>query len=517
MKLPALSSLSLEVKVGQILFLPVRGLSDEPGLARALAGWRELSGIAPGGVLLFGGEAHLAARFLADVQAASRVPLVAAADLERGAAQQFAGATSFPCPMAIAASGDLELARAVARWTAREARAMGVNQIYAPVADVNTEPENPIVSTRAYGDDPTRVAPFVAAAVRGIQEEGLAATAKHFPGHGATRADSHIELPVDPRGKAEIERTDLPAFEAAIREGVLSVMVAHVAYPAFSGDPPLPALLCPEIVTGTLRERMGFGGAVFCDALNMGAVGGLSETELAVRAVRAGIDGLLHPRGPVELAAGLARAVQQGELPGAALSRAVERIFAMKERLPNPRSAAELEERVSRELRTPEALALSRDARARSLTWLGPRKGALPFSPAPRSLDLFLVADPDLQETARLFAAEVARRVPDLALRDLTSGGRPGKPGLVALFSSIRGWKGTASVAGIEPDALRHLVGSGDRARAAIFGPPYLAASLGPDTQCLVTYDAGDLAPELAARALFGEIDAPGRLPVRIG
>ena len=491
----------LEAKIGRLLFLDVRGLTSAEAYPHVAEAWRHVARLGPGGAIFFGADAIQAHRFVAEHLRG----LVVAADLERGAAQQLAGATEFPCPMALAATGDPDLARRVAAATAREARAVGVNQIYAPVADVNVEPDNPIIATRAFGEDPDGTASFVAAAVRGIESEGVIATAKHFPGHGATRTDSHLELPVDDRPADELRRSNLPPFAAAIRAGARSVMVAHVAYQALSGEPGLPATLCPRISTGLLRGELGFRGLAVTDAFNMKGLVARGEVEAAVLALEAGSDGIVHPMAPAELVEGIARAVRSGRLGAARIDEAYERVIEATRDLPPQGSPSELAGPEAREL---AALAVSR-----SLAWLGRGAGRLPLEPRPRSLDLFLVADPDLSGVATAFAETVGRRGADLATFRGAEGGRPGRPGLVAVFSAVRGGKGTAGPAGLGPEALSRLTSGPDRGRAVLFGSPWLHRWFAPETTTLVAWDSSLLAANLAAEALFGERTAPGRCP----
>lgn len=287
-----------------------------------------------GGLLLFNGCWPETPQVLARLQAASRVPLLVGTDMERGVGQQVAGATEFPHAMAFGAAGDEALVAEAARIAAREAQACGVHIAFAPVADVNLNPRNPIIATRAFGVEPQPVARFVGAYVRACRAEGLLTTAKHFPGHGRTAADSHAELPVVGAARADLEEADLVPFRTALEAGVDAVMTAHVAFPALDAEK-RPATLSPPILRGLLREEMGFRGPVFTDSLLMGAVQATHATPGAQAAalLRAGVDALLDPDDPEAVARGLTEAVEQGALEEARLNEAHRRVQALRQKL----------------------------------------------------------------------------------------------------------------------------------------------------------------------------------------
>src|SRR3954466_8046344 len=247
-----------------------------------------------GGFILFGGPSEHVATLTEDLHSKSRVPLLIGADLERGAGQQFAGETALPPLAAIASLQDLQAIRRAAAVTAREARALGINWIYAPDCDLDIEPNNPIIGTRSFGADPDRVGEYAAAWIDACQAEGVLACAKHFPGHGRTTVDSHKELPRVEESGDTLRETDLVPFRRAIERGVASVMTAHVAFPAFDASG-APATLSRPILTDLLRKEMDFTGLVVTDALIMEGVLGGGEPEAVVNALRAGCDCLLYP------------------------------------------------------------------------------------------------------------------------------------------------------------------------------------------------------------------------------
>ena len=241
----------------------------------------------------------------------------------------------YPHAAAFGALDDAEVAvEEFARAGAREALACGVHVTFGPVADVNRNPDNPIISTRAFGDDPERVAALVEAYIRGCRSEGLLSTAKHFPGHGNTTEDSHAVLPTVSDSRAVLEETDFVPFRAAIEAGCELIMTAHVAYPAL--DPSgKPATLSAPILQALLRDEFGFEGVVISDSLHMGGIlaSGQTEVELAIEQVRAGVDLLLDAQDPAAIIEGLADAVQRGDLDEAVLDRALARAERLRTQL----------------------------------------------------------------------------------------------------------------------------------------------------------------------------------------
>ncbi|MBI3405544.1 MAG: hypothetical protein HY046_08815, partial [Acidobacteria bacterium] len=268
------------------------------------------------------------------MQRRSQLPLFVAADFERGTAMRLDEGTSFPYPMAVAAAGNPADAYTMGKITALEARACGVNWIFGPVADVNNNPDNPIINTRSYGEDPKRVGEFVAAFTRGVEENGAIATAKHFPGHGDVSTDSHVDLPTVKGDRARLESVELPPFRAAIEAGASTIMTGHLAVPAFEPNPDVPATLSSNILTGLLRKEMKFEGIVVTDAMDMGGVTvRYPPAEAAIRSIVAGADVLLVPPIVESALSGLKDAVASGRITVPRIDESVRRILQAKARL----------------------------------------------------------------------------------------------------------------------------------------------------------------------------------------
>jgi len=277
------------------LLIPTIWWDEKTGFAGAKPRTDAALALGVGGFILRGGEREAVRALTKELRQRSRIPLLIAADMERGAGEQFLGATGLPPLGAIASLGDIDAIRRAARLTAREARTMGVNWDFAPVCDLDLETNNPIVGTRAFSADPVRASECAAEWIAACQSEGVLACAKHFPGHGRTEADSHCTLPVVRASSEALTDIDLAPFRAAIATGVASLMTAHVAYPALDSTGQ-PATLSREILHWLLRQRLKFDGLVISDAMTMAGVReGRDEAAAVVEAIRAGCDLVLDP------------------------------------------------------------------------------------------------------------------------------------------------------------------------------------------------------------------------------
>lgn len=342
--LPPIDHLSLPQQVAQMLVVRASGfLFDpqilyplwEPPLAQ-LQAWVGDWGV--GGVILLGGSAGEVALRSQQLQDWASVPLLICADVEEGVGQRFTGATWFPPPMALAEIAHQDVTRAeqyaeqFGAITAQEAQAIGLNWILTPTVDVNNNPENPVINVRAFGEDPETVSRLTTAFIRGARQQGVLTVAKHFPGHGDTNVDSHLDLPVIEQSLSRLEQVELVPFRSAIAAGVEAVMTAHLRLPAL--DPDRPATLSRPILDQLLRRRLGFEGLIVTDALIMGAIADrYGQTEAAVLAVEAGADMLMMPADPAGAIAAICQAVATGRISEAQIRTSVERIWQAKQKV----------------------------------------------------------------------------------------------------------------------------------------------------------------------------------------
>ena len=338
---PELETLSLRQQVAQMIVVRSSGyLFDhqiqypvwEP-TATVLQHWIEHLGV--GGVILLGGSAGELALRIQQLQEWAAIPLLVAADVEEGVGQRFSGATWFPPPMALAAIAQTSLDRAeryAEQWgetTAQEARAIGLNWVLAPIVDVNNNPDNPVINVRAFGETPAIVSQLATAFLRGAQRHPVLTAAKHFPGHGDTAVDSHLELPVLPHALDRLAQVEIPPFKAAIVAGVDTVISAHLQIPALDAE--FPATLSSRILTQELRQALGFDGLIVTDALVMGAIANrYGANEAAVLAIEAGADILLMPLDPEGAIQAVCEAVETGRIAADRIQSSVERIWRGK-------------------------------------------------------------------------------------------------------------------------------------------------------------------------------------------
>jgi beta-N-acetylhexosaminidase len=342
-KISAMQNPSLRQEIAQMVMPRLEGAKLED--TRYLDEIRTLIQGGIGGFILFGGTVEHTPRHLRELQALAATPLLISSDVERGLGQQLAGGTLFPSQRAVSSAinrrskKDVELLDTMLDVVRTQTRAAGIHAVFSPVVDVNNNPDNPIICTRAFGDEPELVAWFGSRYIMRLQKPRgargrmeLLACAKHFPGHGDTDQDSHSVLPVIRAARARLNRVELPPFRKAVKDGVAMVMAAHLLVPAL--DPEKPTTFSKKTITALLREGMEFDGLIVSDALDMGALTRIcSPEEIAVRAVEAGIDILLHPRDAKATIDAVASAVEQGRLTSRRISESVARIMVAKTRL----------------------------------------------------------------------------------------------------------------------------------------------------------------------------------------
>jgi beta-glucosidase-like glycosyl hydrolase len=319
-----------------------------------------------GGFIFFKGNSVQEAGLINKLQQLSETPLLMSADFERGTKMRLDDGSLYPNNMALGATRDPELAYRMGYEIARECRAIGIHQSYAPVVDVNNNALNPIINVRSFGEDPKLVSEMGDKMIKGIQDGNVIATAKHFPGHGDTEIDSHSDLPVLNFQMARLESVELPPFKSAIASGVMSVMIAHLSFPSVDDEANVPASLSAKLIGGLLQDELGFKGLVVTDALNMaGVVKHFSTEEVAVRCANAGIDLILMPQGETRTIDAIENAVQTGKISEERINSSVRKILNAKKWLKLDENKIVDESNVSNIvnsadlLRTPETYSLS--------------------------------------------------------------------------------------------------------------------------------------------------------------
>ena len=533
-----LRGMSLDEKVGQLLFTTFHGTFTSTESSEYQTLLHEVTELHVGGFIVVTkitqlgiekSQTYPTAVLTNELQSKAQLPLLIGADFERGSAMRLDEGTSFPNQMAIAAGGDPRDAYTMGKITALEARQAGVQWIYAPVADVNNNPANPIINTRSFGEDPARVAEFVSSYVRGVEENGGLATAKHFPGHGDTAADSHIDLPVIRADRARLDSLELVPFRAAIAAGVGSIMTGHLNVPALEPDPNAPATLSPHILTELLRRDLQFQGLVVTDAMDMGGITvRFAPGEAAVRAVLAGADCLLMPPVPDAAFQALEQAVRSGRISGARLDSSVRRILEAKARLGLHKNRLVDVNSINTKFAVPAWQNEAQEISDRGVTLLRDTAHRLPLdgTKPSRALLLAFYGDPepvpgeDLErELRRRFDSLTVLRA-DTRFRDAANLKLPSPDSydlaILALFVRVSDRKGNVDVPAEQAALAEQLYQAGKPVVTMAFGSPYLIERFPHAQTWLGAFGISDVAQISMARALFGEIAIRGHLPVTI-
>lgn len=551
------ASLSLPEKIGQMIAADASAIFMNRESAEYQRLYHQIVNDKVGSVILFRSDVWATAILINRLQELARVPLLVSADLEMGPGMRLNDTVWWAPNMAVAATGDPIWARQQGEVTAREARAIGINWLYAPVADVNNNSDNPVINTRSYGEDPKLVASFVSAFIEGAQQAGALATAKHFPGHGDTTTDSHIGLPVVDVNSSRLNEIELVPFRAAIASRVGSIMSAHIALPQIEPElapavramtdkeretaeflsltesdaarVTVPGTLSSKVLTGMLRDELKFKGIITTDALSMAGVAARFDAGTsAVRAIKAGADIILKSPDIDAAIAAIKQAVASGEISQARIDESVRRILRAKAALGlNVRRTVQLDE-VDRIVSNPESLRIAREIADRSMTLIRDEKKLLPIT-ARRILNVTITDDED-RNVVQPFLAELRRRNlsvenvnfdnrSTLSERDVQSlQAQIDRADVITLSITVRTRSGKGKVALPEVSnlALRHLISSQRPVIAVLFGNPYLLEAIPDVPTCLVAYGIVPVSQRAAARAILGEIDIQGRLPVSL-
>jgi beta-N-acetylhexosaminidase len=505
---------------------------------------------------LYRSQPYEAAELLNRLQQDSKLPLLIAADFERGVTMRLHGATEFPHAMAFGAAGKLDYAEAFGRITAQEARAIGVHWNFFPDADVNSNPANPIINTRSFGEDPQQVGDLVTAYIRGARANGMMTTVKHFPGHGDTATDSHLGVAQVTGDMARLKSVELPPFQRAIQAGVDSVMVAHVSIPALDPDPDHVATISPAIVTGLLKNQLGFKGIVVTDALDMAGLTRLYGAHIgraAVDAFKAGNDVLLIPADLDASYRAMLEAVRGGEISSARLDASVLKILKAKAALNLHKTRLVNIEAVSTLVGKPENLALGQQIADDSITLVrdngkllplkssGTAAPGLPYQGVEEVRDTMVAvifSDDMRTEAGRALERQIRERVPDAnviyvdprvaaAVADDVLKAVDNARSVIAAVYEIpvagkvtKGANGVTNSVGLSDASgalLQKLLDhAAEKTAVLAMGNPYLAQDFPAVQNYLCAFSNATVSEVSVVKALFGEIAIRGHLPVSI-
>src|SRR3989440_10426951 len=552
-----LKRMSLDEKIGQLICAAVNAtfLNQDSEAFKALR--HQVVDNHIGGIILFRGPVYESVVLVNRMQQLAKHPLLISADLEAGSGMRFDDTVNFPWNMAIAATGNPDYARREGELTAREARAMGVQQIYAPVADVNNNAANPVINVRSYGEDPSDVARFVAAFVEGAQRGGVIATAKHFPGHGDTATDSHRGLPEIDVTRERLNSVELVPFRAAVAAGVGAVLDGYIGLTLI--DPTaitplprdvklkpidtdengeivnakgtMPTTLSP-VMNGILRNDLHFDGLIVTDAMSMsGLTLYFTQEEASVRALEAGADLLLKPADPDASLRGVRDAVKKGRLTEQRIDQSTRKVLAAKYDLGLTRQRVTSLDRIDRDVAGKQATELADDIARDAITLVRNDSKLLPLNltSTTRVFNLAITNGDDRAVIAQPFVGALARggvKADTIVLDDRSSDSEVTKAidkatradiVIVSMYGRVRTGQ-ARSVALPEPGtrALNELIGRRARLVGISFGNPYILMSFPRLQTYLVAYGDMPSLQDETAQALLGRQDIRGRLPISL-
>jgi beta-N-acetylhexosaminidase len=553
-----LKKLRLEDKVGQVFMIWCRArflnvespeyLQFREAMQKYHVGSFAMS-VPVDGPFLLRTEPYEAAELLNRLQRESKLPLLFAADFERGVSTRLIGATNFPHAMAFGADGKLQDAENFGRITALEARAIGVHWNFFPDADVNSNPANPIINTRSFGEDPKQVGDLVTAYIKGAHEGGMLTTVKHFPGHGDTATDSHLGVASVSGDRARLDSVELPPFRQAIAAGVDSVMVAHVTVPALDPDPNHVATISPAVVSDLLQKQLGFQGLVVTDALDMAGLTKLFANDVgraAVEAFKAGNDLLIIPADLGASYRAMMKAVVSGEIPQKRLDASVLKILKIKASLRLHEARVVDLNQISGSIGRPEnmgfgqavadaAVAVVRDnGKVLPLKSKGTGAAALPYMGREETHNdvlAVLFSDDVRTESGRAFGREFRARIPDAKViyvdprvasgmsDEVLKAVDEAKTVVAAVYVIPTAGKigNSMAMADATGSLLQKLIDHAAGKTAVIaMGNPYLASDFPKIENYVCTFSNASVSEVAAVKALFAEIPVRGHLPVTI-
>ena len=523
-----LRTLSSRDKIAQLVmpWIPGTYLAyDDEAFLRMQAWVDELH---VGGIIVSVGSPLDIAAKLNRLQRRSVLPLLIGSDLEGGTSIRFNGGTPLPPNMGVGATASDSAAYETGRITALEGRAVGIHLAFAPVADVNNNPDNPIINTRSFGEDPALVGRLVAAEIRGLQDHGMLATAKHFPGHGDTGTDSHLALPVIAADWRRLDSVELVPFRAAIDAGVEAVMSAHIALPALDPGELRPGTVVPAVLTGILRDSLGFRGMVVTDALNMAGVANVYGAAAAVRAFLAGADLLLQPADPAAAIQAMAEAYDRGEFTEERLDRSVRRVLDAKRALGLFRRRTVALDSIPEVVGSAEFQASAREIAARSIVLVKDVGGVVHgLRRARPGIALVTYGEDDNRAVGTALAGELRAQGLAVTVFRLWPGSGPASydsaaalvarqpTALFAVADRPTAGRGTIGV----PAPLLTLLQRAATSRATILlslGNPYLIARVPEVGSYLIGWRSNPVTEAAAARAIAGAAPITGRLPISV-
>ena len=534
-----LNGMSLHDQIAQLVIMPCYGeaINTRSRVFKQYQHW--VRDVHVGGLIVLGhvlhgsirnAEPYAMAALFNRMQMLAPVPLLIGGDFERGASMRVNSSTQWPHNMAFAAARDLKASRYEGAATARESRALGVNWVFAPDADVNNNPDNPIINIRSYGENAHEVAQHVQAYIEGAHsnaKQPVLVTAKHFPGHGDTAQDSHLSLARIDATRARMDAIELVPFRAAIAKGVDAIMTAHMAVPSIEPQE-IPATVSSKVLTDLLRNELKFNGLIVTDAMDMLGLAQMFDTgEASVRALEAGADVLLMPRKAEDAIAGVEAAIESGRISRQRLEQSVLKVITAKARLGLGKKKIVDLHGIGDALDAPEDDDVAQKVADHAITLVKDEKDMLPMRNSETTVLVVLTEGRSGQQGRRLID-EVHKRSPKMQTiladtgmskedLDQVAQSISGANSIVlAAFASVSSYKGNVALGGEYPAFVNGLLAGQAPVMLAALGNPYLVRSFPAAKAYLTTYSSAPTSEVSLAKALFGEIPITGHLPVTI-
>ncbi len=539
-----LSDMTLEEKVAQMMVPRINSNYMSKDTERYQQVMEYVEDLGVGGITFFAGDVYELATLANDFQKKADIPLLISADFESGVSMRIRRATLFPVAMAVGATRDPGLAYRLARATALEGSALGIHQNFAPLADVNNNPDNPVINVRSFGEDPELVGEMAEAYTRGLHDGGMISTGKHFPGHGDTDMDSHVALPEIPHDRDRMEEIELKPFRHIINKGVMSMMSAHIAMPELAESPELPATLSRSIMTDLLREDLNFHGLIVTDAMDMHGIDlHYARDEAAVKAVQAGVDVVLLPPEPRMAIDAVVAAVRLGEIDKEQVDESVRRILSAK-KLMGIHEQRELDiDKVRNIVGIDYHRDLAKDIATRSLTLVRNDDDMFPLDPqddkeilsitlADRENQRMNIHSHNVSSTTEAIGSSFNRTLSDEFVNVTTAQLDPRSneqeiDSLMAKAEEVdkivlhsyavaRSGAGELDLPEHVDDALQDLANLDIQMGVVSFGDPYFISGVPDIDAYMAAWSANETTIQAVVETLKGENEPLGRLPIEI-
>lgn len=548
-----LKKMSVEEKVGQVIHIGInaRFANQDSDYFKDIQ--REVVENKIGGIIYFGAPIYETTVLANRMQQNAKVPLLMSLDAETGIGMRFEDVTNFPWAMAIAATGEPDFARRVGVITAREARAIGIQHIYAPVLDVNNNADNPVINVRSFGEDPNDVARFGTAFIEGIQSQRVIATAKHFPGHGDTNVDSHRGLPIIDHSRESLEKTELVPFRAAVKAGVASIMIAHIALPQIDNEEikplktyaggdaeagaeivkekaTIPATLSAKVQTDLLRKDLGFNGLIVTDAMSMsGLTLYFDQAEAGVRAFLAGADILEKPADVDMMIRGIVAAVKSGRVAQSRLDDSVRKILAWKYELGLFKNKITNIDLIDTAVSGKDSAILANEIAAKAITLVRNDENAIPLDRTKKVMVLAVSNGFDGQSTLgplsrelqskgiKFTAALIQENTPPDQIARARTAAAEADVVIAAMYGRVRsGARNSVGLPDVGVNIIRDLIADNKQVVGVSFGNPYILTGLPQLKAYVVGYGDMPSLQRAAADGIFGFQDITGHLPISL-